>query len=381
MAHAGAQRSGASVGAAFGRRATATLSLRQLPRPKKEWEKRMTRIEARTWATGILLAAGCCCSHAGSVSDFYAGKTITLEIGDGEGGGTDVSGRLIAAYLGRQIPGNPKVIPANMPGASGLRAAEFLSDAATRDGLTLGFIEPYVIVQKATDPSLKFDPGKLAWIGRISTQTTFGIVWRTAPAQTIDQARDHKDFLTANGATGTAAMVPWALNRIAGTQFQVVLGYPSAAASAIALERGEANGNGSATADFLETKRDWLQQKKISFLYTIGYKRTARAPDAPTIVELARNDVDKKAMELLASSSIIGRVLFAPPDVPHDRQEALQEAFRKLVKDPDFLATAKKLNIELDPLDGDNLAKRVNDIFSFSPEVVARMKGLTSKPR
>jgi tripartite-type tricarboxylate transporter receptor subunit TctC len=289
---------------------------------------------------GAWMAAACVLAGVGpaaaadNVADFYRGKTISLIIGFGEGGGYDLSARLVAQYLLRTIPGNPTIVPRNMPGASSVRAVEYFHNVAPRDGTSLGFFISTVTLDKATDRSLKYEPQDFAWLGRIDSAVTFGIVWHTAPVQSIAQAKQQKLILAAIGPAGTAATLPWALNRLIGTQFAVVTGYDSSATMGLAMERGETQGIGSTSWDYLLTKPDWLADKQIRILYTLGLERDARVPDAPTIVELVDAERDKKVMTLLASTSTIGRALVAPPGLPPDRIALLRQAFDAMVQVP-----------------------------------------------
>ena len=315
------------------------------------------------------------------VADFYRGKSISLIIGFGEGGGYDLSARLVAQYLPRFIPGNPSIVPRNMPGASSVRAVEYFHNVAPRDGTALGFFISTVTLDKATDRSLKYEPERFTWIGRVDSAVTFGVVWHDAPVQSVEQAKRQKLILAAIGPAGTAATLPWALNRLIGTQFAVVTGYDSSATMGLAMERGETQGIGSTSWDYLLTKPDWLAEKKIRVLYTLGLARDARAPDAPTILDLVESPRDKQVMTLLASTSTIGRALVAPPELAADRAAALRQAFAEMVKDPAFLADAKKRQLGVDPLPGAAIQDIVAEVMAMPSDIVETMKAVTQPMR
>jgi tripartite-type tricarboxylate transporter receptor subunit TctC len=315
------------------------------------------------------------------VADFYRGKSISLIIGFGEGGGYDLSARLVAQYLPRFIPGNPSIVPRNMPGASSVRAVEYFHNVAPRDGTALGFFISTITLDKATDRSLKYEPERFTWIGRVDSAVTFGVVWHDAPVQSVDQAKRQKLILAAIGPAGTAATLPWALNRLIGTQFAVVTGYDSSATRGLAMERGETQGIGSTSWDYLLTKPDWIAEKKIRIIYTLGLARDARAPDAPTILDLVESPRDKQVMTLLASTSTIGRALVAPPEVAADRAAALRQAFAAMVKDPAFLADAKKRQLGVDPLPGAAIQGIVAEVMAMPSDIVETMKAVTQPMR
>jgi tripartite-type tricarboxylate transporter receptor subunit TctC len=318
--------------------------------------------------------------RADPVEDFYRGRTINLIIGLGVGGGYDLSARLVAQHLGDFIPGRPTIVPRNMPGAGSIAAAEYVFGVAPRDGTTLAMFQPTFVLEKVTDPSRKFEPQRFSYVGRVDQSVLVGLVWHTSPAQTLEDTKKTEVVLSANAAAGTSATIPWALNRLIGTKFKVVLGYPSSAEMGLALERGEAHGNGSTSWDYLETKRDWFEEKRIKILYTIALERFAKVPEAPTILELASNERDRNVLKMIASTSSIGRAILSTPEVPKERLDALRRAFDAMVKDPKFLADAERRRLGVDPAPGAELERMVADVTSQPEEVVEAMKRATAAP-
>ena len=167
--------------------------------------------------------------------DFYRGKTIQLIIGTGEGGGYDLSARLVAQFLPEFIPGHPVIVPRNMPGAGSIAAAEYVYSVAPRDGTVISIVQPTFLLEKITDRSRKYEPEKLSWIGRADQSVVMGVIWRTSPAQSVKEATDKQVVIAANGPAGTSATIPWALNKMLGTKYKVVLGYDSSALMGLAL--------------------------------------------------------------------------------------------------------------------------------------------------
>ena len=203
-------------------------------------------------------------AHAADpVADFYRGKTIAFIIGSGEGGAYDLGGRLMARYLARYIPGNPTLVPQNMPGASSLRAAAYIYSVAPHDGTAFGTAQPTIVLNKLLDPGASYQPEKYTWIGRLQPMTLVGVAWSAAAHHTMADAKKEKLVVSASGASGTSAIVPWALNRIAGTHFQVVTGYQSLVPQFLAMERGEVEGIGSATLGDVLKHQDWIANRKV----------------------------------------------------------------------------------------------------------------------
>jgi tripartite-type tricarboxylate transporter receptor subunit TctC len=332
--------------------------------------------------TGAL--AGCLAAPqraaADPIADFYGGKSVSFIIGSGEAGLYDLGGRLMARYLPRYMPGNPALVPQNMPGASSVRAASYIYSVAARDGTAFGTAQPTIVLNKLLDPAAKYDPGKYTWIGRLQPMTLVGIAWKAAPDHTMADAKARKLIVGASGASGTSAIVPWALNRIAGTNFQVVSGYTSLVPQLLAMERGELEGVGSASLPDVTGREDWIKNDRVSFLYTIAARRSTRLPEVPAIVEFAENDLDRTVLRLLGSVTDIGFTVMAPPDIPADRAASLRQAFSAMAKDPNFLAEAAKIGLDPEPMSGEDLQKLVADTLNASGEAVRKLRDVTQPP-
>ena len=330
-----------------------------------------------------VLAAWLAPAHAAAdpIADFYRGKTINFIIGSGEGGAYDLGGRLMARYLARYIPGNPTLVPQNMPGASSVRAAAYIYSVAPRDGTAFGTAQPTIVLNKLLQPGASYQPEKYTWIGRLQPMTLVGIAWSAAAHHTVTDARKDKLVVSASGASGTSAIVPWALNRVAGMHFQVVTGYQSLVPQLLAMERGEVEGIGSATLGDVLKRQDWTANHKVSFLYTIASRRTAKLPDVPAIVEFAQNDLDRAVLRLLGSVSDIGFTIMAPPGIPAERTAALRTAFAAMAKDPAFLAEARKIGLEPEPLSGEELQSIVADTLGATGAAVQKLRAVTKPER
>jgi tripartite-type tricarboxylate transporter receptor subunit TctC len=339
-----------------------------------------SRCRTGLWAC-LIVALLHSTASAQSPAEFYAGKTITLVIGSGVGGSYDSGGRLVAQYLKKYIPGNPTIVPQNMPGASSVRAVEYIFNAAPRDGTALGFVQPTVVLNKVLDPNAKYDPRRLAWIGRLQRMVFIGLASHTAPAHSIEEAKTKTIVMAANAATGAAAMVPWALNALIGTKFKVIRGYQSAAANFLALERGEVQGIGSTGLADILSRPTLLAKKEVYILYVIDVIRSKTIPDAPTIVELGNSEDDRKILTLLGNPSSIGQAVMAPPEIPQARTAALRQAFAEMMKDPQFIADAKKRDVDPNFLNGTELQKLVAENFATPPPLVEKLKAVTSAPR
>ncbi len=330
--------------------------------------------------TVLIASAFTAVTALAQTTDFYAGKTISLIIGSGEAGGYDMGGRLMARYLKTYIPGNPTILPRNKPGATSVVAAEYLYNVAPRDGLTLGTVQPGIVLNKSLDPKAKYLPERFSWIGRIQPATLIGIGWTAAGLNTLEDAQKREFAVSASGAAGLAAIVPWALNKMAGTRLKVIRGYESVRPQFVAMERGEVMGIGSVSLADALARPEWLRDHLMSLLYTIALKRVKYAPDTPAIVELASGPLDREVMAMLGSSTDIGQMLMAPPDVPGDRVAILRKAFDAMIADPDFVEEAEKLGIFVEPLKGAELTAMVSAASAASPEALARLREVAQPP-
>ena len=337
--------------------------------------KAATMIAAAAFATATSMAC------ADTIEDFYRGRQIQLIIGVGEGGGYDLSARLAAMHLSKFIPGNPTIVPRNMPAAGSIAAAEYVYSLAPKDGTVLAMFQPTYITEKINDTRRKYEYEKFTYVGRVDSSVLVGLAWHDSPVQSVEDAKKTEVALAAVAAAGTSATMPWALNRILGTKYKVVMGYPSSAAMGLALERGEAQGIGSTSWDYLLTKREWLEEKKVKILYVIALQRFRDLPDIPTVMEIVDNPLDKNALKLISSTSSVGRALVAPPDNDKARTAALRAAFDKMAKDPEFLADAERRRMGSDTLDGQSLQDLVADVAAQPQEVIERMKELTAPPK
>jgi tripartite-type tricarboxylate transporter receptor subunit TctC len=324
----------------------------------------------------LLLVAPPAAQAQQSVQDFYKGKKLDMVIGYAPGGGYDLVARLVARHLGNFIPGNPTIIPRNMPGAGSRTAVTFIYGVAPQDGTVLGTADQSLSAEQAMGQKLPFDVSKLTYIGNPMADNNTTVVWHTSGIKTIEDAKQKEVPMGATGGS-TSSQYPTIMNALLGTKFKVVVGYPGGNDINLAMERGEVAGRGSnAWASWKSTRPDWLKDKKINILVQIGLTKAHDLPDVPLLVDLAKNDADRAAFKLLSASTTIGRPIFSTPNVPPERTKALRDAFDKMVKDPTFLEEAKKMNFDIEPISGAELQKIVAEIVATPKEIGERVHSL-----
>lgn len=330
---------------------------------------------------GVLLFGTCAAASAGaqSVESFYKGKTITAIVGSGAGGGYDTVMRLLARHITRQIPGEPKIVVQNMPAASGIAALNHVYNIAPRDGTVIsGAANTMPFDPLFGGPAAKFDVFKLNWLGSLAKQTNVCLAWATTPFKTLDHVMAQKMRVSATGATGWRSFLPQLINGVAGTKFEVINGYESAA-SMLAVERGEVDGMCADYATVKSTQLDWIEQKKIVVLAQFGLTPLAGLDHVPMGLDRIADPADRKAVQLFMMQQEWGRPFVMPPEVPADRLAAMRTAFDATMKDAAFNAEAEKQRIDIDPLAGTEMDRLFKEAYATPPEVVERTKVLLKR--
>jgi tripartite-type tricarboxylate transporter receptor subunit TctC len=331
--------------------------------------------------TTILALAGLSPSTpatAQSVADFYRGKSIRMVVATSPGGDYDLRARLIARHIGRHIPGEPAIVPVNMPGGVGLQAANFMATQAPRDGTALhAIMQNMSAVQALGGANVEYDTRKFFWVGNTTDTPNVINSWHTTGIKTIQDVMTRELVVGAPGTATSSVYYPKALNELVGTKFKIVSGYPGGNVVNLAMERGEVGGRGSNSwASWKSTHPEWLKEKKIFILVQIAFKRHPELPDVPTMVELAKNEQDRLVMEFLSADIPISRAYITTPDVPADRVAALRRAFDATMKDPAFLAEAAKTQMDISPSTGEEAQKFSDLIANTPPAVLARAKAI-----
>ena len=327
----------------------------------------------------LALSATIVPAAAQSPADFYKTTNITIVVGSGAGGGYDLYTRVLARHLGRHIPGQPRIIVQNMPGADGITALNHVYNIAPRDGSVFSATYNTVPLDPLFDgPAGRYDPFKLSWIGSIDKQINVCVAWATKPFKTLDDAMSKEMVLSSAGATGWRTLLPRMLNNLAGTKFRVVMGY-EASASFLAVERGEVDGACTTYETLEATEPEWLAQHKVVFMAQFGRAPLPELPDVPMGLERIRDPQDLAAVRLVLLQQEFGRPYVAPPGLPPDRLAALRQAFIDTMKDPAYLAEAKKAGMDADPMTGAEIDAVLKEAYAAPKATVERAKAILDR--
>lgn len=308
-------------------------------------------------------------------ADFYRDNAINLIIGFPVGGGYDIYGRLVSRHLGKHIPGNPKIVPQNMIGAGGMKAANFMYGVAPKDGTTLGIIPDTTPSEELLGTNgVAYVSKNFNWIGRISASTNVQVLWAPSGIKNIADARAKESVQGGSGPMAPAVIYPKLLNALGGTKFKMVTGYGGAAESCLAMEKGEIDGCLLAWSTVKAAKRDWIDNKKANIVVQWGATRHPELPDIPTMVELGKTPEDRAILSLYASATEIGKSIVAPPGVPAERINVLRRGFDAMLKDAEYLDEVKKFGLDFEPLSGEDMQKYVEELAKTPAAILAKAK-------
>lgn len=310
---------------------------------------------------------------AQSPESFYKGRQIRMVIPSGAGGGYDSYARMLSQHIRRHIPGNPNIVDQNMPGASGMLATNWAASVAPKDGTVIVATYNTLLVEPLFgNPSVKYDPRDLEWIGSISKQQQICVTWHTSPVKTIGQAREREVVTAATGATGNSATMPKQLNALLGTRFRVVPGYSTTEAR-LSLERGEAEGIcGLSYSTLKAASPDWIDNKRINVLIQTGFTPQRGLEQVPLLSSLVQNEDDRKVLATLAFPEELGRPFLMPPGTPKPLVEVIRRAFDATMKDPAFLADAEKVRLEVEPISGADMERMVREAYATPKSIIQR---------
>lgn len=323
---------------------------------------------------------------AQAAGDFYKGKTITLIISAGPGGGYATYVLTTTKYMKKHIPGNPDFIRQHRQGAGGVVAANYLYHAAKKDGTVIATIHRAAVSTSAVfrEKGVNYDPRNFSWIGSINKDTSLCVSYKDAPVKTFKDAFKTPLVVGGLGPGSDTDIYPNMFNNLFGTKFKLVTGYNQGTAITLAMERGEVQGRcGWSWSSINATKGDWLRDKQINLLVVGGLTRDADIPaEIPMVRDLAETQEQKDILELAFAPQEMARPVLGPPGLPAERLQILRTAFDATMKDPEFLAEAKTRKLDIGPLTGKEVEVLVISMMSKPAKVVnATIEAISRKDR
>jgi tripartite-type tricarboxylate transporter receptor subunit TctC len=311
--------------------------------------------------------------HADDVEDFYRGHTLTVVISYSVGGGYDLYARVLARYLGKYIPGHPTVVPENMPGAGGLRASNYLYNAAPKDGSVIGTFSRSIPTMPLVTAGLTFDGRRFGWIGSMSGDASLCLTGGKSPVETFKDMLRMPVVMGGQYAAADSDIYARLYKNVFGAKIKLVSGYPGTNDITLAMERGEVDGIcGLSWGTIKVAHPEYLKDKSVHLLVQAALKKASDLSDVPLALDLVDDPEKKQILYLHFAPQAIGRPFAAPPGIPEDRKAALIKAFDQAVRDPDLLAEADSEKMEIDPMTGHEIDVLLGELYALPPDTIAK---------
>jgi tripartite-type tricarboxylate transporter receptor subunit TctC len=330
-----------------------------------------------SWAWIASLATVLGSAQAAPPSD-AVDRPVVIYVAGSAGGGIDLYARLVARHIGRHIPGNPTVTVQDMPGAGGIKAANYLAEQARRDGTVMATFSGGPILEPLTGArNAGYGMSQFTWIGAVTKDVSVCVSWAQSPFKTIDDVKQQQMIVAGTGSGSESDLWPKIVNEVIGTKFKIVNGYPGTPETLLAMENGEVHGRcGWSWSSLKAAKLEWLRDKKINLLIQIALQKSSELPNVPFIFDLLSKQEDRQLLDLLVGPSGMARPFVAPPGLPGDKATLLRRAFDATMKDPEFLAEAAKMQADISPTTGEDVQELVARIYATPQPVIDRAKKL-----
>jgi len=329
-------------------------------------------------AVFLLTAAVPLAAAADPIADFYRGKTVTIYVGFGPGGGYDAYGQLLAAHIGRHIPGQPTVIVKHMPGGGSLVLANYLFNVAPADGTAFGIFAAGaafmpLIGSPQEKASAKYDAAKFRWLGSLENFTVIGIAWHASGFKTIEDTKKREIRVGSPGPASGVEAYAQMLNELAGTRLRPIRGYRGSAEITLAMEKGEVDGFiGWCWTCMKADKPHYITGKLVNVFVQMGLEPEPELAGVPSAFDLVKAPQDRQVVRLILANLAMSRPFAAPPALPADRLKALRDAIVATAADPMFRAAAKKAGREISLFKGEQIETLLKESYSLPDAIVKR---------
>jgi len=323
----------------------------------------------------VLLAMAVASAVAADETAAPLGKKVTLGIPSSAGGGYDGYSRLLARHIGRHLPGNPTVIPQNVPAGGGLVLMNQLFNIAPRDGSYFGMVRTSTLYEELyKNPAVKFEGRKLTWIGNLNSDYDTCITWNTSGIKSVADLYTREVVVGSAGAGAMSASMPMIYNKFLGTKFKVILGYTGTQQRVMAMETGELQANcGFTTVTLRATGGQPFRDGKLVILVQGGMTKDPEFPDIPNMLDEAKTPEARAALEFVFLQGELGRPYAGPPGLAPDIAARLRAAFNATVKDKAFLAEAGKLKLDIGPMDAAAVDKSIARLYATARPIVEKV--------
>ncbi len=314
-----------------------------------------------------------------TTEQFFKGRVVTMYIGLSAGGGYDLYARLVARHMGQHIPGRPTIVPVNMEGAGGLKLMNWLYTAAPKDGTAIAIVNhgtPFLPLVGG-EQFARFDARKFTWIGSANDEVSVCVSWKRTGITSFDQLRRQELIVGSTGPGADEFIFPQLLIGVFGARIRSVAGYAGGNDINFAMERGEVDGRcGWTWSSVVSTRQRWIEDKSINVLLQFALRKHPDLPNVPSIMDLAKDDEERQVLRLAMLRAPFGRPFFAPPGLAADRAAALRTAFDATMRDPAFLAEAKRGHVEILPVPAATLDALLAEAYATPPHIIERARAV-----
>ena len=331
----------------------------------------------------VVLAFGLGASPA-VAEDFYKGKTIILYVAASPGGGYATYARAISRHWGRHIPGKPGFVVKHKMGAQGLVAAGYLANKAKRDGTEiLASYREAVTTTPLTTKGIRFDPTKLSYIGTADQGFGICVAAKRTKIATLEDVMRTPVKLGATHHRSLGYSAAYFMNNMFGTQFEVYHGYPAGSFIVLALERGEVDARcGWSVSSMKAMKPTWFKGAMVNILVQLSLTSHPQLKGkVPLITKFAKNDEQRKLLNLILTPQSVGRPYVGPPELPAERLKILRTSFLSVLKDKGFLKDATKQGIDINPVTGEETERLIANLFKTPKPMIQRYLDVTTKSK
>ncbi len=285
-------------------------------------------------------------------AQFYKGKKLDIYTAGGGKGSYNRHLRVLEKYLVKHIPGNPKIAINPMPGAGGVKCANYLYNAAAKDGTAMGTLLKSIAMNEIIERrGVKYKTKGFGWVVSSGPIDSVLSLWAaTSPAKTMKEVFQNQVILGSTGKGSPTFIEPTIMNALIGTKFKIITGYKGLGKVHLAVERGEVQGRFASWESLKCCKKAWLSQKKVHIILQSGLVRNVDLPNVPTVWEYAKNEKDKKFLKFMATASTLGRIYMTPPGHPKAALKDLRKGFWAALHDKEYLAEADKRGLQIKPM-------------------------------
>jgi tripartite-type tricarboxylate transporter receptor subunit TctC len=325
---------------------------------------------AERCAAWSCMAAAVIAAAFGPVCEARAEQPVTIIAGYGAGGGFDGAARLLAAHIGKYLPGNPTVVVQNMPGAGGLKAAQYLAAVAPKDGSTIAIFSQQLVLDQLLGIT-PLDFRTLGWVGSLTDEQKTCVMSTASPAATWQGMLDHDNALGGQYRGSDQDTMTELLRAFFGIKSKLVTGYSGTQSMMLALERREIDGYcGQSYGSFIRIYDSYLKNNKVRFAVYASPKDMPQLLGVPNAFRLAKTDEQRQVLNFMMGPTVFTRPFAAPPGLEGGKLDQWRKAFDSTIKDPGFLADAERLHYDIAPMTGAEMDQAIADIYATPPNAI-----------